>query len=73
MANQDSRKASHPAASTVTHHGFSAEQIKRIFEEAGVGKDFALDEIATVSFNMGKEDKQHEMKRKIFIARGVKA
>ncbi len=64
------RQASHPAASTVIHHGFSEEHIKRIFEEAGVGKDFALEEMAVV-IHMSKET--GEVKRKIFIARGTKA
>ncbi len=64
------RQASHPAASTVIHHGFSEERIKHIFEEAGVGKDFALEEMAVV-FHMSKET--GEVKRKIFLARGTKA
>ncbi|KAK3298160.1 S-adenosyl-L-methionine-dependent methyltransferase [Chaetomium fimeti] len=62
---------SHPALSTVTHHGFSEEHIRRIYEEAGVGKDFGLEEMAVV-FNFSKE-KNDEVRRKIFIARGTKA
>ncbi|GAB1312285.1 hypothetical protein MFIFM68171_02495 [Madurella fahalii] len=61
----------HPASSTVTHHGFSVEQIKRIYEEAGVGKDFGLEEVGVVFFH-GTAD-EPGMKRKIFIARGTKA
>jgi hypothetical protein len=61
---------SHPAHSTITHHGFSEEHIRRIFEEAGVAKDFALDEMAVV-FHMGKNNQ--EVRRKIFMARGTKA
>jgi len=67
----DKPDASHPAASTITHHGFTHDHIKRIFEEAGVGKDFALDEIAMV-FHFSKET-ETEVKRNIFIARGTKA
>ncbi|KAL2255619.1 hypothetical protein VTK26DRAFT_3000 [Humicola hyalothermophila] len=63
---------SHPATSTITHHGFSEGQIRRIYEDAGVGKDFALQEMATVSFNVGGEYKA-DKKRRIFMARGVKA
>ncbi|KAL2180715.1 methyltransferase-like protein [Thermothelomyces heterothallicus CBS 202.75] len=63
--------ASHPATQTITHHGFTEEHIRRIYEEAGVGKDFALQEVAAV-FHFSKENGE-EMKRKIFIARGTKA
>ncbi|KXX77215.1 putative methyltransferase YcgJ [Madurella mycetomatis] len=62
---------SHASSSTVTHHGFSVEQIQRIYEEAGVGKDFALETVGVVFFQ-GMADRS-EMKRKIFIARGTKA
>ncbi|KAK4133445.1 hypothetical protein BT67DRAFT_442894 [Trichocladium antarcticum] len=99
----------HAAASTVTHHGFSEAQMRRIYDQAGVGNDFALEEVANVVFNThththagsehthahtGSEhthtgsDHTHthtgsehshppghepEMRRTIFIARGVKA
>jgi hypothetical protein len=62
---------SHPATQTVTHHGFSEETIRRIYEEAGVGKDFALVE-AGVVFHFSKENGT-EVRRRIFIARGTKA
>jgi hypothetical protein len=64
-------KASHPATSTVTHHGFSEEQIRGVFEQAGVGKDFALDELKT-DIRFPKPDGS-EMSRTVFIARGTKA
>jgi len=51
----------------VTHHGFSEEQIRGIFEQAGVGKDFDLEEVGTVSFHIS------DQKRRVFIARGTKA
>ncbi|KAL2161134.1 hypothetical protein VTH06DRAFT_8353 [Thermothelomyces fergusii] len=63
--------ASHPATASITHHGFTEEQIRHIYEGAGVGKDFALQELATV-FHFSKE-KGEEVKRKLFIARGTKA
>ncbi|KAL1836103.1 hypothetical protein VTJ49DRAFT_5563 [Mycothermus thermophilus] len=62
---------SHPATSTVTHHGFSEEHIRGIFEQAGVGKDFALVELET-EFHFIRPDGS-EMHRRIFIARGTKA
>ncbi|KAK3337499.1 methyltransferase-like protein [Cercophora scortea] len=60
----------HAASHTVTHHGFSLEEMKKIFEEAGAGKDFGLEEVAPVVFNRASET---EMRRRIFIARGTKA
>ncbi|KAL2269388.1 hypothetical protein VTJ83DRAFT_1572 [Remersonia thermophila] len=63
--------ASHPASSTITHHGFSEQHIRGIFEQAGVGKDFALDELET-EFHFTKPD-GFEMHRRIFIARGTRA
>lgn len=64
-------QASHPATNTITHHGFSEEHIRRIFEEAGVGNDFGLERMAVV-FHFSKESGS-EVKRDIFIARGTKA
>lgn len=57
----------HKAANTVTHHGFSEESIKEIFVAAGVGKDFAIDNMGEVT--MGA----HMGKRTLFMARGTKA
>ncbi|OHF03324.1 methyltransferase domain-containing protein [Colletotrichum orchidophilum] len=34
-----------PAAQTVMHHGFSEERMRFIFEQAGAGKDFAMEEL----------------------------
>ncbi|KAJ4298439.1 hypothetical protein N0V88_003469 [Collariella sp. IMI 366227] len=67
----DKPDASHPATSTITHHGFSEEQIKKIYEDAGLGKDFALEELAVV-FHFSKENNT-EVRRRIFMARGTKA
>ncbi|KAL2150043.1 hypothetical protein VTH82DRAFT_7719 [Thermothelomyces myriococcoides] len=63
--------ASHPATQSITHHGFTEEHIRRIYKEAGVGKDFALEDLATV-FHYSKENGE-EVKRKLFMARGTKA
>lgn len=62
---------SHAAAATITHHGFSEEQIRRIYEGAGVGKDFALERIADVHFPA--PENKPAMRRTVFIARGTKA
>lgn len=52
---------------TVTHHGFSEESIRKIFDDAGAGKDFAIDDMGEVT--MGA----HMGKRTLFMARGTKA
>lgn len=62
--------ASHPASGTVIHHGFSKEQIQKIFEDAGAGEHFAFEELAVV-FNKAAGTRE-EMKRKIFMARGTR-
>ncbi|KAK0723707.1 S-adenosyl-L-methionine-dependent methyltransferase [Apiosordaria backusii] len=63
--------SAHPASDTVIHHGFSKEQIQKIFEEAGVGKDFGFQELAVV-FNRATETTP-EFKRRIFVARGTRS
>lgn len=62
----------HEVASTITHHGFSESEIKRIFGEAGVGNDFALEAVAPMVFNRATESRP-EIRRNIFLARGTKA
>lgn len=61
----------HEASHTVTHHGFSEEQMKKMFTDAGAGKDFALQSVGVV-FNF-KTDDHEGTKRQIFLARGTKA
>lgn len=67
--NED--QASHPASSTITHHGFTEDHIRQIYEEAGMEKDFAIQEMAVV-FHFSKET-ETEVKRRLFLARGTKA
>lgn len=57
----------------VTHHGFSEEQIRKLFEDAGVGKDFAFKttEEPVVFHDAHGEGK--DMVREVFLARGTKA
>ncbi|KAK6085445.1 methyltransferase domain-containing protein [Seiridium cupressi] len=61
------------ASKGVTHHGFSAEQIRAIFEKAGAGQNFGLQELGSgVVFGHGHEGKT-SLKRHAFLARGEKA
>ncbi|SPO03865.1 uncharacterized protein DNG_06548 [Cephalotrichum gorgonifer] len=56
----------------VAHHGFSEERVREIFEGAGVGKGFAIEEMGSgVVFHNVKEDGK-TMERRVFIARGEK-
>lgn len=62
----------HAAAHTITHMGFSEEQVKNMFEAAGVGKDFDYVVVGKGIVFMGKDEGQEELKRSVFMARGVK-
>ncbi|KAK7972730.1 methyltransferase domain-containing protein [Apiospora saccharicola] len=69
---QGDDKASHNAAHTVTHHGFSESQMKGIFEAAGAGRGFAFLELGSgVVFTHGSG--KDGSKRRVFLARGEKA
>ncbi|KAF7898212.1 hypothetical protein EAF00_004658 [Botryotinia globosa] len=59
---------------TVTHHGFSEEEIKKIFIDAGVGTDFGYMVLGKgiVFHGTGVEGGRKDMKRAVFMARGVK-
>ncbi|KAM0325087.1 hypothetical protein ACHAQA_007626 [Verticillium albo-atrum] len=57
-------------SSGVMHHGFSEERMRAMFEGAGAGKDYALQEVGSGLVFHGTGD---ERKRRIFLARGVKA
>ncbi|THV46953.1 hypothetical protein BGAL_0346g00010 [Botrytis galanthina] len=62
------------AKETVTHHGFSEEEIKKIFVDAGVGADFGYMVLGKgiVFHGTGVEGGRKDMKRAVFMARGVK-
>ncbi|KAJ8067268.1 hypothetical protein OCU04_004629 [Sclerotinia nivalis] len=62
------------AQETVTHHGFSQEEIQKIFEDAGVGMDFGYMVLGKgiVFHGTGVEGQKKDMKRAVFMARGVK-
>ncbi|KAK3372414.1 S-adenosyl-L-methionine-dependent methyltransferase [Podospora didyma] len=66
----DKMDSAHAASHTVTHHGFSETQIRELYEQAGAGTDFKLESVAVV-FNRATESKP-EMRRQLFLARGVK-
>ncbi|ESZ98522.1 hypothetical protein SBOR_1184 [Sclerotinia borealis F-4128] len=65
---------SEKARETVTHHGFSEEEIKKIFVNAGVGADFGYMVLGKgiVFHGTGEEGKRNDLKRAVFMARGVK-
>ncbi|RFU35016.1 hypothetical protein B7463_g1331, partial [Scytalidium lignicola] len=63
----DGRDARH----TVTHYGFSEDQVKKMFVDAGVGKGFEYQVVGEgVVFVRGEG--VDEMKRTVFMARGEK-
>ncbi|KAH8648365.1 S-adenosyl-L-methionine-dependent methyltransferase [Xylariales sp. PMI_506] len=60
----------HNASSTVLHHGFSEEEIRKIFTTAGAERNFALEDLGGgVIVGHGS----HGMKRHVFLARGEKS
>ena len=60
----------HPAAATVVHHGFSKERIRAIFESAGVGGDFSIADMGTITLPPGHG--HGDDKKSVFLARGTK-
>lgn len=69
--NHDDDMSSHPAAATVVSHGFTGEGIKGVFEGAGVGGNFGLTEIGTISPGH-KNSKGEAVTKRVFLARGTK-
>jgi SAM-dependent methyltransferase len=61
----------HPAQKTVMHMGFSEEEIKRMFEGAGVGGAF---DFVLLGKGVVFEDREKgtKMERSVFMARGSK-
>ncbi|KAK0725729.1 S-adenosyl-L-methionine-dependent methyltransferase [Lasiosphaeris hirsuta] len=52
-------ESTHAASHTVTRHGFEEEEVRGMFEDAGAGEGFRLEEVGIV-FNRGvKEDHGH--------------
>lgn len=61
----------HPAKKTVVHMGFSEEEMKKVFEGAGVGGGF---EFVVLGKGVVFEEKEKgtKMERSVFMARGSK-
>jgi len=57
------------AAKTITHHGFSKENVQTMFEDAGVGEGFR--HVILGKGIVFKADGK-ELRREVFMARGVK-
>jgi SAM-dependent methyltransferase len=66
---RDGHGHDHPAKKTVMHMGLSEEEMKKAFEEAGVGGGF---EYVVLGKGVVFEDKEKETKleRSVFMARG---
>ncbi|TVY43336.1 putative methyltransferase [Lachnellula occidentalis] len=62
----------HAAEKSVTHMGFAETDIKRMFEEAGVGKDFDHVVVGKGIVFTDKSEGAKTMTRKVFMARGTK-
>lgn len=59
----------HNAAHTVTHLGFAEEEVKKMFEDAGVGEGFSYVTVGKgIVFGEGNE----KLERSVFMARGTK-
>lgn len=63
---------SHAAAHTVTHMGFSEEQVRKMFEDAGAGGDFDYTVVGRGIVFRGQKEGGEDMKRSVFMARGTK-
>ncbi len=59
----------HKAAHTVTHMGFSQEDVKKIFEEAGVGSKF---DYKVIGKGVVFSDGDKKVERSVFFAKGAK-
>ncbi|KAI9056035.1 hypothetical protein LZ554_000967 [Drepanopeziza brunnea f. sp. 'monogermtubi'] len=60
---------SHTAAHTVTHNGFSQDDVKRMFEDAGVGAKF---EYKVIGHGFVFSENEKKNNRSLFFAKGVK-
>lgn len=62
------------AQHTVSHHGFNIKDVKTMFEDAGVGKDFEAVELGdgVVFARSDGEETRKDFKRSVFMARGFK-
>jgi SAM-dependent methyltransferase len=65
----EDKKMEGAAAHTVTHFGFSEEDIKKMFEQAGVGEDFKF---VVLGKGVVFESEGKSIRRTAFMARGRK-
>jgi hypothetical protein len=56
----------------VTHHGFSEENMQKLFEDAGCEGDFAFKELKEPVVFRGGANAGRRMERNVFFARGTK-
>ncbi|EPE26500.1 S-adenosyl-L-methionine-dependent methyltransferase [Glarea lozoyensis ATCC 20868] len=70
--SEDKGEQTSNAAHTVTHNGFSQDDVKKMFEEAGAGKAFEYLEIGSGIVFHGVKEGGGSMKRSVFFARGEK-
>lgn len=66
-------EAINDARETITHHGFSETDVKKMFENAGVGLDFKYQEIGDGVVFVNMKSEGDSMKRSVFMARGTKS
>lgn len=59
----------HKAAKTITHMGFSQEEVKKMFEDAGVGANF---DYKVIGKGIVFEGGGNKMERSVFFAKGAK-
>jgi len=62
----------HASAKTVAHLGFSEEETRKIFEEAGAGTGFEYVVAGKGIVFVSAKENGEVMRRTVFIARGVK-
>ncbi|KAH6668221.1 S-adenosyl-L-methionine-dependent methyltransferase [Halenospora varia] len=61
-----------PAVKTVTHNGFSEEEVQKMFVEAGAGEKFSYVEVGKGIVFTNVKEHGSTMKRSVFFARGSK-
>ncbi|RDW92577.1 hypothetical protein BP5796_01971 [Coleophoma crateriformis] len=66
-------KEAHGAVHTVKHLGFSEQDVKTMFEEAGCGEGFEYVVVGKGIVFRKQDGEREEMKRSVFMARGRKA
>ena len=63
---------SHAAAHTVTHMGFSENEVRSMFAHAGAGGEFDYTVVGKGIVFCGQKEGGEDLKRSVFMARGTK-